>query len=106
MDKRDGDEMTEFFNMGGYAAYVWSSYAIAFISLLLGIILPFRAHSAALTRLKGRFRREQIQAQEQVQEQAQEQTQAQEHSRTQEGSQTQDQNTLESTSQQEKGEAS
>jgi|GEM_PF-623946 len=64
MDKRNGDEMTEFFHMGGYASFVWSSYGIAFISLLLGVILPMRTNSATLTRLKGRFRREQIQAQE------------------------------------------
>jgi len=64
MDQRNGDEMTEFFHMGGYASYVWSSYGIAFISLLLTLILPLRANTAIIKRLKGRFRREQIQEQE------------------------------------------
>jgi len=64
MDQRNGDEMTEFFHMGGYASYVWSSYGIAFISLLLTVILPLRANTAIIKRLKGRFRREQIQEQE------------------------------------------
>ena len=32
--------MAEFFAMGGYAAFVWSSFGIAFIALLLTFIYP------------------------------------------------------------------
>lgn len=33
--------MSEFFYMGGYAAYVWPSYLIAFIVLVLNLVIPF-----------------------------------------------------------------
>lgn len=32
--------MTEFFYMGGYAFYVWTSYGLSFIVLLANIIIP------------------------------------------------------------------
>lgn len=32
--------MAEFFHMGGYAFYVWSSFGITFFVLLLNLILP------------------------------------------------------------------
>ena len=32
------DGVTEFFQMGGYAAYVWSSYALALGALALNIV--------------------------------------------------------------------
>ena len=32
--------MSEFFHMGGYAVYVWSSFGISFIVLLLNVIVP------------------------------------------------------------------
>lgn len=36
--------MSEFFAMGGYAAYVWSSYLLALIVLTLNLVVPlFRA---------------------------------------------------------------
>jgi len=60
--------MTEVFHMGGYASYVWSSYGIAFISMVLAVVIPLRANAATIKRLKGRYRREQIQQQESVQE--------------------------------------
>ena len=34
--------MEEFFNMGGYAFYVWTSYGIALFVLLVNVILPLR----------------------------------------------------------------
>ena len=34
--------MEEFFNMGGYAFYVWTSYGIALFVLLANVILPLR----------------------------------------------------------------
>lgn len=30
----------EFFAMGGYAFYVWTSYGLAFVVLLLNVLIP------------------------------------------------------------------
>ena len=32
--------MSEFFSMGGYAIFVWSSFGISLLVLLLNVILP------------------------------------------------------------------
>ena len=40
--------LTEFFHMGGYAFYVWTSYGIAMIVLLLNVILPMRQRKKLL----------------------------------------------------------
>ena len=34
--------LNEFFHMGGYAFYVWTSYGLALAVLLLNVILPLR----------------------------------------------------------------
>jgi heme exporter protein D len=34
--------LAEFFNMGGYAVYVWSSYGITLVVLLANVIVPVR----------------------------------------------------------------
>jgi len=36
------DEIMEFMAMGGYGAYVWSSFAISFALMIWGIISPVR----------------------------------------------------------------
>lgn len=33
---------TEFFTMGGYGQYVWSSYGLAALILILNLYLPLR----------------------------------------------------------------
>ena len=43
-----------FLHMGGYAPYVWSAYALAAVLLIVNIVLPRRAESAALKRLARR----------------------------------------------------
>jgi heme exporter protein D len=43
--------MREFLAMGGYAAYVWSAYAIALAVLVLNVILARRAERTALDTL-------------------------------------------------------
>ena len=35
--------MSEFLNMGGYAVFVWSSFGISFVVLLLNVIIPVQA---------------------------------------------------------------
>jgi len=37
--------MNDFFSMGGYASYVWSSYGLALVILLINVILPRRNHT-------------------------------------------------------------
>jgi len=32
--------MTEFLHMGGYAGYVWSSYGISAVVLIISLLLP------------------------------------------------------------------
>jgi heme exporter protein D len=43
--------------MGGYAAYVWSSYAIALVLLVANLMLPMQQHRKLLQRLGRRIRR-------------------------------------------------
>ncbi len=51
--------MAEFFHMGGYAAYVWSSYALALIVLAPTMLLPFRENKQLIKKIKGKYKREQ-----------------------------------------------
>ena len=53
MGKRTGDFiMIEFLKMGGYAAYVWSSYGIVAVVLLLNSISSWWRYKSLLRRLK------------------------------------------------------
>jgi len=49
--------LNEFFHMGGYAFYVWTSYGIALVVLLLNALLPFRQRRKLLTDIKRTARR-------------------------------------------------
>ncbi|MEN8204962.1 MAG: heme exporter protein CcmD [Pseudomonadota bacterium] len=40
--------LNEFFHMGGYAFYVWTSYGLALIVLLANVILPLRQRKKLL----------------------------------------------------------
>ena len=51
--------MAEFFYMGGYAAYVWSSYALALIVLVPTMLLPIRENKQLIKKIKGKYKREQ-----------------------------------------------
>jgi len=42
----------EFWAMGGYGLYVWGSYAVALVAILIEIILLGRGHKQTLKRLK------------------------------------------------------
>jgi heme exporter protein D len=50
--------LQEFFHMGGYAAYVWSSYAIALVVLVANVVIPIRQRRKLLGQLARRQRRE------------------------------------------------
>lgn len=47
----------DFWNMGGYAAYVWSAYAVALVLLAGNLIAPLQHHRRLLQRLARRLRR-------------------------------------------------
>ncbi len=49
--------MSEFFHMGGYAAYVWSSYAIALVVLALNVLAPLHNRRKLLDGIARRARR-------------------------------------------------
>lgn len=44
--------MSEFFEMGGYAAYVWSAYAITLIVILLNVWTARRARAHKLEEVR------------------------------------------------------
>jgi heme exporter protein D len=50
--------MAEFFAMHGYAAYVWSAYAIFFVVLLGDALAPLLRRRRILTELRARLKRE------------------------------------------------
>ncbi len=49
--------LNEFINMGGYGAYVWSSYGIALLVLVINIILPVRQKTKLLAEIARKLRR-------------------------------------------------
>ena len=49
--------LSEFFHMGGYAVYVWSSYGIALVVLVINIILPARQKTRLLADIARKLRR-------------------------------------------------
>jgi len=51
--------LTDFFSMGGYGTYVWSSYAITFIVLAINIIQPRMKERKTLNDLQKRLHSEQ-----------------------------------------------
>lgn len=44
--------LTEFFYMGGYGFYVWTSYGLTFVVLLCNIIVPVWQRKQLLRTLK------------------------------------------------------
>lgn len=48
--------LSEFFYMGGYATFVWSSYALALVVLVLNWWLPLQQHKQNLNKLKRQYR--------------------------------------------------
>lgn len=49
---------SEFIHMGGYAFYVWTSYAIGVVVIVANIFMPLRARTQAVKTLQRRYRRE------------------------------------------------
>ena len=51
---------SEFFNMGGYAFFVWTSYGLTFIVLVANIISPMIQRKKVIARIKRAIKREQL----------------------------------------------
>lgn len=51
---------SEFFHMGGYAFYVWTSYSVALILLVANIVLPVLQRKKIIARIRRAIRREQL----------------------------------------------
>jgi heme exporter protein D len=51
-------QINEFLQMGGYALYVWSSYGLGVVVLLLNTVLPMRHEKQIIQNLKKRQERE------------------------------------------------
>ena len=49
--------MREFFYMGGYAFYVWTSYGLAFIVLLVNFVVPLSRERRVLKDIARKARR-------------------------------------------------
>ncbi len=49
---------SEFLNMGGYAFYVWTSYALAGVIMLANVVMPMLSARAQRRELIGKLRRE------------------------------------------------
>lgn len=47
--------LNEFFSMGGYGIYVWSSYGICAVVLLLNVIQPIMRERRTIRELQKRF---------------------------------------------------
>ena len=50
----------EFFDMGGYAFFVWSSYGLTFVVLLWNVIAPISRKKKILAQIKRAIKREQL----------------------------------------------
>ena len=50
------ESVVEFFGMGGYAFYVWWSYAIVFVVLALNLVAPSIRHRRVRRVLAREFR--------------------------------------------------
>ena len=49
---------SQFFNMGGYAFYVWTAYGLTFAVLVLNIVLPLLQRRQTVNRVRRAIRRE------------------------------------------------
>lgn len=47
--------MSEFFHMGGYARFVWPSFALTFLAIFLNIVWARRALARALAEARRRL---------------------------------------------------
>ena len=51
--------MNEFLHMGGYAVFVWSSFGISALVLLLNVLFPIMRRKQLIRDVEGHIRRKQ-----------------------------------------------
>jgi heme exporter protein D len=51
---------SEFFYMGGYAFFVWTSYALALVIVVANIISPMMQRKKIIARIKRAIKRENL----------------------------------------------
>ena len=51
-------DVMNFFNMGGYAAYVWCAFGLSFIVLLLNVLIPLASEKKILRGVEKRIEKE------------------------------------------------
>lgn len=56
----DMNYWADFFHMGGYAFFVWTSYALTFAVIVANIVLPIMQRKKVIARIKRAIKREQI----------------------------------------------
>ncbi|MDH5710839.1 MAG: heme exporter protein CcmD [Gammaproteobacteria bacterium] len=49
---------SEFFHMGGYAVFVWSSYGLALLMVVVNIVSPIIERKRVIARVKRAIKRE------------------------------------------------
>lgn len=54
--------LEEFFHMGGYAFYVWSSYGLTFIVLMMIFLKPMMSKKQLVKDLRIKYRQQERQA--------------------------------------------
>ncbi|MCW9012145.1 MAG: heme exporter protein CcmD [Gammaproteobacteria bacterium] len=59
--------ISEFFHMGGYAVYVWSSYGLAFVVMLAIFIKPVLTRKQIIRELRMKYRQQERQQQDNAQ---------------------------------------
>ncbi|MGP8307286.1 heme exporter protein CcmD [Vibrio sp. YIC-376] len=52
------ESLSDFLAMGGYASYVWSSFGITFLSMLILLITSLRRSDALLNEVKAKIDRQ------------------------------------------------
>ena len=58
------NSIQEFFHMGGYAFYVWSSYGLTLFVLLLVFFMPMLTKKQVIRELRMKYRQQDRQQQE------------------------------------------
>ncbi len=51
---------SEFFDMGGYAFFVWTSYGLTLIVIVANIVSPIMQRKKVISRIKRAIKREKI----------------------------------------------
>lgn len=57
---------SDFFHMGGYATYVWTSYGLALLLVVANIVSPIIERKRVIARIKRAIKREALREQNEL----------------------------------------